>query len=316
MDLSLLAAILGSAVAAGAAIVIVGLGELLAEKAGVINLGLEGIMLMGAVMAFVTVNRYVPNPYAGLAVAALVGAALGAVFACAVVLVKANQAPCGLAMNFVGAGLSGLIGAAYAGKPAAARFDPIRIPGLVSIPLVGEALFDNTVLVYFAFLVLPVAVHWLLHRTRHGLNLQAVGEKPAAADSSGVSVGAIRFMYVVVGGALAGVGGAYLTLAYTPAWSEGVTAGRGWIALALVIFSGWRPFYIILGALVFGAVTSLGFAGQVQGWRIPAPFLSMLPYVSTLALLLVPTALRRRGHRPRVRAQPDALGIPYSRENG
>ncbi len=310
---SLAVAIIRSAIAAGGAIVIVALGELLAEKTGVLNLGLEGIMLIGAVTAFATVNKQVPNPYAGLTVAALGGAIAGAVFATSVVVIKANQALCGLAMNFVGLGLSGLIGAPFAGQPAAARFQPVRIPLLASLPVVGEALFNHTILVYFAYLVLPAVVYFLLNRTRHGLSIQAAGENPEAADASGIGVNKLRFLYAILGGALAGIGGAYLTLSYTPAWSEGVTAGRGWIALALVIFSGWQPFRVIIGALVFGGVTSVGFVGQVRGWPVPAPFLAMLPYLSTLALMFIPLLKRSTGQR-KIRVEPSALGTAYWRE--
>jgi ABC-type uncharacterized transport system permease subunit len=310
---SLAFAVAGSAIAAGAAIAIVALGELLAEKTGVLNLGLEGMMLMGAVSAFVVVNRFVQNAFAGLAAAILVGAMMGALFALSVVVIKANQLLCGLAMNFVGAGLSGLIGAPYAAQPTAARFQPIRIPFLGQIPLIGDALFNQTLLVYFAYLVLPVMVYWLLYRTRHGLSIQAAGENPAAAHAAGIHVNRLRFLYATVGGSLAGAGGAYLTLALTPAWMEGVTSGRGWIALALVIFAGWSPYGVVAGALVFGAVTSLGFVAQVRGWPVPAAYLSMLPYLSTLGLMFVPFLLKARVQR-RLSTQPSALGVSFSGE--
>jgi ABC-type uncharacterized transport system permease subunit len=310
---SLAFAVAGSAIAAGAAIAIVALGELLAEKTGVLNLGLEGTMLMGAVIAFVVVNRFVQNAFAGLAAAILVGALMGGVFALSVVVLKANQPLCGLAMNFVGAGLSGLIGAPYAAQPTAARFQPIRIPVLGHLPLIGDTFFNQTVLVYFAYLVLPAFIYWLLHRTRHGLSIQAAGEDPAAADAAGIHVDRLRFLYATVGGALAGVGGAYVTLAHTPAWTEGVTAGRGWIALALVIFAGWRPFGAVAGALVFGAVTSVGFIGQLRGWPLPSAYLSMLPYLGTLGLMFLPFLLKSRVQR-RLKTEPSALGVPYSRE--
>ena len=310
---SVLFAVARSAIAAGAAIAIVAMGELLSERTGVLNLGLEGMMLMGAVTAFVVVNRYVQNPYAGLFIAILIGAALGGLFGLSVVVIKANQALCGLAINFVGAGLSGLIGAPFSAQPTMARFKPFRIPFLGDLPLVGDAFFNHTILVYFAYLILPILVYLILFRTRHGLSIQAVGENPSAADASGIPVDRLRLLYTIVGGALAGVGGAYLTLAHTPSWVEGVTAGRGWIALALVIFAGWRPFYVVAGALIFGAVTSLGFVVQLQNWPVPSAFLATLPYLSTLALMLVPLLLKSEAER-RIKAEPSALGIPYLRE--
>jgi ABC-type uncharacterized transport system permease subunit len=310
---SLAFAVAGSAIASGAAIAIVALGELLAEKSGVLNLGLEGMMLMGAVSAFLVVNRFVQDPFAGLAAAILVGALMGAVFGLSVVALKANQLLCGLAMNFVGAGLSGLIGGPYAAQPTVARFEPVRIPFLGDLPLIGDALFNQTALVYFAYLVLPALVYWLLYGTRHGLSVQAAGENPAAAHAAGIHVNRLRFLYATVGGSLAGVGGAYLTLALTPAWIEGVTSGRGWIALALVIFAGWRPYGVVAGALVFGAVTSLGFVGQLRGWPVPSAYLSMLPYLSTLGLMFVPFLLKSRAQR-KLSAQPSALGVAFTGE--
>ncbi|MBN1314578.1 MAG: ABC transporter permease [Anaerolineales bacterium] len=301
-----------SAIVAGASIVIVALGELLAEKTGVLNLGLEGIMLMGAVVAVATVNGYVQNPYAGLLAATCIGALLGAIFAIATVLFKANQALCGLGMNFIGAGLSGLIGASFAGQPTRATFSPIKIPFLSDLNLIGNLIFNHTVLVYLGYVVLPVFIYILLFRTRHGLDIRTVGENPLAADATGINVDKIRFLYTTLGGALAGVGGAYITLAHTPAWAEGVTAGRGWIAIALVIFAGWKPFMIVVGALVFGAVTSLGYIGQLHSWPINASFLSIMPYLSTLVLMIIPLLLRKKAEL-KIRLEPTFLGIPYNR---
>lgn len=304
--------ILRSAIVAGASIVIVALGELLVEKTGVLNLGLEGIMLMGAVVAVATVNGYIQNPFAGLLAALFTGGIMGAIFAVAVVICKANQALCGLGMNFVGAGLSGLIGASFAGQPTRATFSPIKIPLLGDLDLIGNALFNNTILVYIGYIVLPVFIYLLLFRTRHGLEIRTVGENPLAADATGISVSKTRFLYTTLGGAMAGVGGAYITLAHTPAWAEGVTAGRGWIAIALVIFAGWKPFMIVVGALVFGAVTSLGYLGQLHSWPINASFLSIMPYLSTLVLMIIPLLFRRKAEI-KIRLEPSFLGIPYNR---
>ena len=296
----------------GASLVIAAIGELLTEKTGVLNLGLEGLMLMGAVSAVATVNGILQNPYAGLFAAFLVGGFFSAIFAFASVYIKANQPICGLSMNFIGIGLSGLIGAPFAAKQVMATFKPIKIPILNEIPFIGDIFFNHTILVYVSYIFLPYVVYALLNHTRHGLNIRTVGENPTAADATGINVDRIRFLYTILGGALAGAGGAYMSLAHTPGWSEGMTAGRGWIAIALVIFYGWKPIRIIVGALVFGAVTSLGFFGQIYSWPIHSAFLSMMPYLSTIGLMMVPLFLRSRAEL-RIRIEPDALGIPFSR---
>ena len=178
--------------------------------------------------------------------------------------------------------------------------------------MLGAALFSQNVLVYVIYLILPLALHYLLFRTRHGLNLRAVGENPAAADAAGIPVQQLRFCYVSLGSALAAGAGAYLTLCFVPSWSEGVVAGRGWIAVALVIFAGYRPIQAVLASLLFGGITALGFLGQARNWPIPPAVLSMLPYLGTLALLIVPALAA-----PRIRyrmAAPIALGVPYFRD--
>lgn len=311
--MEVLTGVITTAVASGTVIVLAALGELLAERTGVLNLGLEGIMAMGAVTAIVIVNEFVPSAYMGLLVAILTGALLGLVFAVATVLLKANQVLCGLAMSFIGSGLAGRLGAPFAGQPAVARFERLPIPLLSEIPLLGPALFNHNLLTYLAYLALPALIFYIVHRTRHGLSIRAAGENPAAADATGISVNGLRFAYTCIGGALAAAGGAYLTLAFTPAWSEGVTGGRGWIAIALVIFASWRPLPVVLGALLFGGVTSLGYVAQTRGWGIPAAFLSMLPYLSTILLMIVPIFFRSPARR-KLGAAPDALGLPYIRE--
>jgi simple sugar transport system permease protein len=311
----ILAGVLTTAIASGTVIVLAALGEVLAERSGVQNLGLEGVMAMGAVTAIIAVNRFSAGAYLGLAAALTAGLLLGALFAFATVILRANQVLAGLALSFLGTGLAGRLGVPYAGQPAEARFERIAIPLLSDIPVLGDALFNHSILVYLAFLILPTLIAHLIYRTRHGLNVRAVGENPAAADASGVAVTRMRFLYTCVGAGLSALGGAYLTLAFVGAWSDGVTGGRGWIAIALVIFAGWRPLAIVLGALLFGGVTSLGYVAQTQNWGIPASFLSMLPYISTMVLMIVPIVLRGRTGR-RVGAAPEALGIPYYRERG
>jgi simple sugar transport system permease protein len=310
---TILSGIIATAVASGTVIVLAALGEVLAERTGVLNLGLEGIMAMGAVSAIMIVNRLVPNAYIGLLVVILVGLILGGIFAVTTVVFKANQVLAGLALSFIGSGLAGWIGAPYAGQPAQARFEKIPIPYLSDIPIIGNGLFNQNLLTYFAYFILPALISYTIYRTRHGLSIRATGENPLAADTSGINVNRFRFIYSCIGGALAAAGGAYLTLAFTPAWSEGVTSGRGWIAIALVIFAGWRPVLIVLGALLFGGVTSLGFVAQTLNWGIPSSFLSMLPYLSTLLLMIIPIFFKPSDQR-RISASPNALGIPFIRE--
>jgi simple sugar transport system permease protein len=265
---NVLAGVVATAIASGTVIVLAALGEVLAERSGVLNLGLEGIMAVGAVTAIITVNVFSGTAYAGLLVAILAGMLLGVLFAVATVIFKANQTLCGLALSFLGTGLAGRLGAPYAGQPAQARFERIPIPILSDIPLAGNALFNHNILVYLAYLVLPAIISYLLYRTRHGMNVRAVGENPAAADASGIGVSLLRFSYTCVGAALSATGGAYLTLAFTPAWSEGVTGGRGWIAIALVIFAGWRP---VPPGDIRRVETGSYCAGRADLWRSDLP---------------------------------------------
>lgn len=313
---SILTGILFSAIAAGAMIAFAALGELLSERAGVMNLGLEGLMFMGAVTGIIGTNGYGTNALGGVLLAAFVGLGMGLVFALATVIFKANQVPCGLALTFLGTGLARRLGMSYSGSPARDVFPPVKIPLLGDIPLIGHTLFDHTALVYIAYLVLPLLITYVLFRTRHGLHLRSVGENPAAADACGVSVKGMRFLYVCIGAMLAAIGGAYTTLAFTPAWTESVIAGRGWIALALVIFGAWEPLRVVLGAVLFGAATSIGFVAQVQGWTIPSAYLSMLPYLLTILLMILPYAVRRSQQQRRLKLAPAALGLPYYREEG
>jgi simple sugar transport system permease protein len=303
--------LLHTAVLAGGVPALAALGEVLTERVGVINLGVEGLMALGALTAVVAVVA-TSNPYLGLLAALGLGLALGLVFAFVTVQIRANQVLCGLALTLLGTGLAAAIGKPYSGTPVPALFGPVALPYLSRIPVFGVALFSQNILVYVIYLILPAGLHYLLFRTRHGLNLRAVGENPAAAAAAGIPVQRIRFCYVAVGAALAAGAGAYLTLCFVPSWSEGVVAGRGWIAVALVIFAGYRPISAVLGALLFGATTALGFLGQARNWPVAAPVLSMLPYLATLMLLIVPAAvsptMRRR------MAAPAALGLPYFRD--
>jgi ABC-type uncharacterized transport system permease subunit len=309
--MDLIAGLIQTSILAGGVLALAALGEVLAERVGVVNLGVEGLMAVGAITGIATVVA-VPSPILGFLLALLVGLLAGMVFAVATVYIRANQVLCGLALTLMGTGIAATIGKAYSGMPAPATFAPIPIPLLSEIPLIGRALFTQNLLVYLIYIILPLALHYLIFRTRHGLDMRAVGENPAAADAAGIPVHQIRFWYVSAGAALAAGAGAYLTLAFVPSWSEGVVAGRGWIAVALVIFAGYRPVNAVLAALLFGLITSLGFVGQARNWPIAAPVLSMLPYLGTIALIIVPVLAWQKVRR--MMAAPAALGEPYFRD--
>jgi general nucleoside transport system permease protein len=316
---SLLVVLIASGVAYGTPLLYASLGELLAERSGVLNLGVEGMMLVGAVMGFWTVQHVHVNTgialAAALAVAALVGAALATVHAFLVVTLRASQIVSGLALTiFAGAvGLSSYLGndLNLGGAPAASTFSPVFPASMQRWPIVGPIVFGQNILVYASWAC--VILVWLyLTRTRPGLNVRAVGESPAAADTMGINVSAYRYAHTLVGGAFAGVAGATITLALTPQWTDGITGGAGWIAIALVIFAFWRPELCLVGAYLFGALQAL--APQLQARDIslgPTVLWSnALPYVMTIVVLVVVssgTARRRLG-------APAALGTPYVRE--
>ena len=298
---------LAVALAAGVTLVYAALGEVIAERAGVLNLGVEGMMLMGAVTGFMGMHS-TGNLAVGVLVAIGAGAAMGLLHAFLTVSLRSSQIVAGLALTIFGTGLSAYIGRNVVGLPAEKSFTPISIPGLSDIPWLGHVLFEQNLLVYIAYGL--VAVAWIaLFRMRLGLHLRAVGESAGTADAMGVGVVYMRYGAVVMGGALAGIAGAYLSLARSPGWSEGMTAGRGWIAIGLVIFARWSPLGALVGGFLFGFMEALNFQAQAIGITISPFFLGMLPYLFTI-LAVVVTALvggRRLG-------APAALGIPYDRE--
>jgi simple sugar transport system permease protein len=304
---------IASSIAAGALIVIAGMGELMLQRTGVYNLSLEGMISMGAITAIIVVS-IIPNVYVGVVGAAFVGVLMAFFFALSAVTIKVDQYMAGLALWFVGVGLSGELGKSYTGQIAQVQFSPIKIPFLSDIPIIGQGIFNQSVLVYVAYFILPALAYYVLFKTRHGLNLRSVGQNPLVSDGCGIPVDTIRFFYTLIGGALCGVAGAYLTLSLTPGWANGVVAGRGWIAFALVIFANWNPLYIVLGALLFGAATSIGFAVQIQGWNIPSSFLFMLPYLTTLVLMFLSNLIRRQRGIDATGIGPAALGTPFYRE--
>lgn len=270
--------------AAGTPLVYAALGELVTEKSGVLNLGVEGMMLVGAVVAFM-VAATTKSPWLGVLAGMLAGSALALVFAVVTLTLQANQVASGLALSLFGVGLSAFIGLEY----VSVVIEPIpalAIPGLSDLPFLGQLLFAHNPLVYLS-IALFVAIHWFLFKTRAGLVLRAVGESPQSAHAIGYPVVRIRYLAVLFGGACAGVGGAYLSIVYNPSWVEGMTAGRGWIALALVVFATWKPWRVLAGAYLFGGVTLAQFQAQALGVEIPAQYLSMLPYVATIVVLAI-----------------------------
>jgi simple sugar transport system permease protein len=316
---SLLIVVIASGIAYGTPLLYAALGELLAERSGVLNLGVEGMMLVGAVLGFWTVQRVHLTTGVSLAVAigvaALAGAAMAAIHAFLVITLRASQIVSGLALTiFAGAaGLSSYLGndLNLAANPARHQFHAI-FPGSVQRwPLVGPNVFGHNVHVNPSWLCV-VAVWLYLSRTRPGLNVRAVGESPAAADAMGIDVAAYRYAHTLVGGAFAGVAGATFTLAITPQWVDGITGGAGWIAIALVIFAFWRPELCLLGAYFFGALQALSPELQARGIRLGPTELwtNSLPYVMTVVVLALASA---SGARRRLGA-PAALGIPYVRE--
>ncbi|GAB6157781.1 ABC transporter permease [Desulfotomaculum varum] len=300
--------ILATAITAGTPILYAALGELLAEKCGILNLGVEGMMLVGAVTGFVFAVR-TNDPWLGVLAAMLGGGCLALVHAFLTVTLQANQVVSGLALTLFGTGLSGFIGKPYIGIPVENSFKPVSLGFLSDIPFLGPVFFHHDMLVYITYILVPL-LWFFIYYTRPGLHLRAVGENPAAADAMGVSVYKVRYLYVFLGGTLAGVGGAYLSLAYAPTWLENMTAGRGWIAVALVIFAIWNPLRAMLGSYIFGGIDALGFRAQAMGIMIPSFFLKMLPYIFTILVLVMVT---RKAMANRV-GTPGALGLPYDRE--
>jgi len=284
------------------------LGEVYTERSGVLNLGLEGIMLMGALTGFASA-LYTENLWFGVLCAAITGGVLSLLHALFVISLKVNQVVSGLSITILGTGLSNYLGRPLIGQ-VAGRFKTTGIPLLEKIPIIGPVFFQQNLLVYFSYL-LVICLTIFLFKTKYGLYIRAVGDKPSAADTLGINVFRIRYLCTLFGGILAGIGGAYLSLSYTPGWKEGMTGGQGWIAIAMVIFSMWNPLLGMAGALFFGFINALQFYFQASMVPIPGVILRLLPYLCTIIVLLAVTLKRRSSRRF---GAPAALGIPYSRE--
>ncbi|WP_315741355.1 MULTISPECIES: ABC transporter permease [unclassified Bradyrhizobium] len=301
--MELVEAIILSVLAASTPLLIAATGELVTERSGVLNLGVEGMMIVGAACGFGGAwlsGSIVVGALCGI----LAGAALSLIFALMTLGLAVNQVATGLALTIFGIGLSGLIGARFVGERISTA-PHLHIPGLSEVPLVGRILFGEDAFVYLS-IALIVGVWWFLYRTRAGLVLRACGDNHVSAHALGYPVLRIRMYAVLFGGACAGLAGAYLPLAYTPFFIPGMTAGRGWIALALVVFSSWRPVRLVIGAYLFGAVTILQLHAQGAGVGIPSQFMSALPYLATIIVLVLLARTRTGGS-----TAPAALGMVF-----
>lgn len=297
-------AIVLAILAASTPLLLAAAGELIAERAGVLNLGVEGMMIMGAACGFA--GAYMTgSTFVGAICGILAGAALSAVFAVLTLGLAVNQVATGLALTILGIGLSGLIGSGFVGERIASA-PQLYIPLLTDIPFIGRILFGEDPFVYLS-LALVIAIWWFLYRTRGGLVLRAIGDNHTSAHALGYPVLKIRMLAVLFGGACAGLGGAYLPLAYTPFFIPGMTAGRGWIALALVVFASWRPGRLVAGAYLFGAVTILQLHAQGAGLGIPSQLMSSLPYLATIIVLVVISRARATAGS----AAPASLGLVF-----
>jgi simple sugar transport system permease protein len=285
MNASLIAPLVVTIITAATPLLLAALGELVVERAGVLNLGVEGMMLAGAVCGFAVMSI---TGYATLAVivGALAGAVLALLFGILTLTLMSNQVATGLALTIFGIGLSALIGSGFVGSPVP-PLPKLAIPGLTDLPFFGPVLFGHDALVYLS-IAATFAVSWFLKRTRWGMIVRAVGESDISAHSIGYDVIQIRYLAVLFGGVMSGLGGAYLSLSYTPLWVEEMTAGRGWIALALVVFAAWRPWRCLIGAYLFGGVSILQLYAQAAGGiGVPTEILSMLPYLATIIVLTI-----------------------------
>lgn len=289
-------AFLAACVVAGVPIFLATLGELITEKAGCLNLGVEGMMLMGAVFGFLG-SLHTENAVIALLASMIAGAAGGLIYAIIVVGLRANQVVTGLTLTIFGTGVTTFIGQAYLGtavpENVTAFFSKISIPLLGDIPVIGPIFFQQDTFVYLSYVICALAMVYL-YKTRPGLNLRAVGENTAAADASGINVTLYKYAHILVGGALCGLGGAYLSLVRVPIWQQDVVNGRGWIAVALVIFASWNPLKAFLGAVLFGGLSILGMRLQLMGVDVSQYIVDMVPYIATIVVVVLSTHKNRK----------------------
>lgn len=297
-------AILLTVITASTPLVIAAMGELVTERSGVLNLGVEGMMIIGAVCAF-AVAQMSGSPLIGVGAGIVGGAAFSLLFAFLTLSLVANQVATGLALTILGLGVSGMLGESFVGVPGV-KLQPIAIPLLADFPFVGPLLFRQDLIFYLSIL-LVVGVNWFLFRTRSGLKLRAIGDNHGSAHTLGIHVIRTRYLAVLFGGACAGLAGAQLSLVYTPQWVENMSAGRGWIALALVVFASWRPWRLLAGGYLFGAVTIGQLHAQAFGIGLPSQLLSALPYAATIVVLVIISQNRRTT----LINTPASLGKPF-----
>jgi simple sugar transport system permease protein len=314
--------IVAAAIPASCVIVLAATGAMLNEKVGVLNLGQEGLIGVGAVFAVIaSLQWHVRSPWLIMLIGMIAAAVIGTFFAIATVVIRANQVLVGLALALGGVGLSNQLGNGRTGSPLQTVFNRVTPSRTFTTNQFLEAFFHQDPIVYVAYIVLPAILWFVLYRTRHGLIVRAVGENPGAVDAVGSRVLGLRFAYTVLGTAISGAAGAYMVLTITPTWSADIARGRGWVALAVVIFASWKPFRVVVGALLFGAMISLDATTQARGWHLPffnavnlSFFLSMLPYLVTLIAILIPAGAAQLGRKAKAAAAPAALATPYFRE--
>lgn len=302
---------LAACVVAGTPLAFATLGELITEKSGSTNLGVEGMMLIGAVMGFVTAIN-TESPLLAILAAAAAGAVGALIFAILTVTLRANQIVCGLTLTIFGTGYAQFVGQPLLGMSAPSSvidfFGKLHIPLLGDIPFIGPIFFQQDIFVYLSYVVCGLAAVYM-YRTRIGLNLKALGESNAAADASGINVNLYKYVHILVGGALCGLGGAYLSLVRMPIWQENIVNGRGWIAVALVIFVAWNPIKGLFGAALFGGLSILGLRLQAMGFNVSQYLVDMIPYVATILIVIFSTYKKKKESQP-----PADLGNNYFRE--
>lgn len=302
---------LAACIVAGTPLLFATVGEIITERAGSLNLGVEGMMLMGAVMGFVGALA-TSNPWVAVLCAVLAGTAGALIYAVLTVTLRANQVVTGLTLTIFGTGFASFVGQPLLGNMAPQEvisfFAKTPIPGLSAIPFIGPVFFKQDVFVYFGYFVFAAAAVYI-YKTHMGLNLRAVGENTAAADASGINVNLYKYLHILAGGALCGLGGAYLSLVRVPIWQSDVVAGRGWIAVALVIFASWNPLKAFFGAVLFGGLSILGLRLQAMGINVSQYLVDMIPYVATIVIVIIST------HKKSKESQsPGDLGNSYFRE--
>ncbi len=306
--MSWIISILASSIALAAPVLYGTLGEIYTERAGISNLGLEGVMLVGAISGYAMASA-TGNLLLAVVATISAGLALGLIYGFLTITLQANQIVSGLAMVIFGSGLSGVVGAPYAGIAPGVTFSKVSIPLLSEIPVLGPILFQQDVFIYALYILVPLSFYYIF-KTKHGLRLRALGDDPAALDAAGINVTLLRYLYVMLGTAITAIGGVYISLVYTPFWNENLIAGKGWIAAALVIFASWNPIYAAGGAFLFGLIEVVGLRLQMMGVNVSPYFLSMLPYLCTILVLIFSTG----SFSKRRSAAPAMLGKHYDRE--